>query len=620
MITIYQNIKAIKAPHDISIEGALKRIKEGSSKKLVESIRKESNKENRNELKQQLPCVMFSGQFRERNIASLVQHSGFICLDFDECDPEKKKSELAIDPYIFACWVSPSGNGVKALIKIPTDNHLGSFLALQEKYPNLDKACKDVSRVCYESYDESIIINEKSQIWTTTIEITHKSIEVAKPLTDNDKIYENIKSWLEKKNEYFTEGNRNNFLCRIVSACNRFGLPKGETNSRVSYDYVNGSTGFNVAEFDRVLNSVYINYSNQFGTAAFEDKEIVQKESREKIGKEILDMSIPTKDIIYVSDIEADMIEKFDNGAKHTGKTTFIPELDNHFKIAAGEVTLVHGIGNHGKSTMMNYLLLLQALNTDFRVAVFSPENYPCDDYYDDLIEMYIGKSAMKGKHQMSIEQYKEGMNFVGSNFFYLFPENDEPTLEYVMHRFNESMQKDKTNCFVIDPWNQLHHDYTERDDKYLSKQLSLLKRFAVLNKIHVFIVAHPNSRIEKTDSGNLKMPYVTELSGGMMWNNKLDNILCYHRPEYKTNPESTLCHFASQKIKKQKYNGKPGLIELHYDFAQRGFLVNGINHLVSIRNKKKSENYTNEMFGDLPRNKNFNKGLNTKSPHFTDY
>ena len=73
--TIFKNINTTTAPFFRDVDVILKRIKEGASKELVISIRKEEDKALRNELKKKLPSICFSGQFNKRADASLVLYS-----------------------------------------------------------------------------------------------------------------------------------------------------------------------------------------------------------------------------------------------------------------------------------------------------------------------------------------------------------------------------------------------------------------------------------------------------------------------------------------------------------------------------------------------------------------
>ena len=66
-VTIFKNIKETEAPFHRQVGVVLDRIKDGATKELVKSIRKEKNKTERNELKKLLPAVCFSGVFTKRN-------------------------------------------------------------------------------------------------------------------------------------------------------------------------------------------------------------------------------------------------------------------------------------------------------------------------------------------------------------------------------------------------------------------------------------------------------------------------------------------------------------------------------------------------------------------------
>jgi len=92
-VTIYKNIFD-KTPHYITIDVALERIKSGKSKDKCLEIRQQLDKERANKLKCNLPSVCFSGEFTERKDECLKNHSGFICLDFDNVNVSEYKETL----------------------------------------------------------------------------------------------------------------------------------------------------------------------------------------------------------------------------------------------------------------------------------------------------------------------------------------------------------------------------------------------------------------------------------------------------------------------------------------------------------------------------------------------
>ena len=146
-ITIFKDIKDTSQPFFRDVAIILERIKDGASKDIVKAIRSEKDKAKRNELKQKLPAICFSGKFTKRNDASITEHSGLICLDFDGYDSDKtmleEKEKLTKDRYVYSAFISPSGLGLKVLVKIPAevDTHKSFFNSLQMHFasPNFDE-------------------------------------------------------------------------------------------------------------------------------------------------------------------------------------------------------------------------------------------------------------------------------------------------------------------------------------------------------------------------------------------------------------------------------------------------------------------------------------------------
>ena len=134
-ITIFKDIKDTEQPFFRNVEFILDRIKDGRTKELIKRIRSEKDKTTINELKQQLPAICFSGRFTKRNDQSLVEHSGLVCLDFDAYKKKKDlleaKENLSKDKYIYSVFISPSGKGLKALVKIPDDAETVSYTHLR---------------------------------------------------------------------------------------------------------------------------------------------------------------------------------------------------------------------------------------------------------------------------------------------------------------------------------------------------------------------------------------------------------------------------------------------------------------------------------------------------------
>ena len=284
-ITIFRNIRETETAYHIDISTVLGRIKDGTTKDLVKLIRSEKNSGARNELKKGLPAICFSGIFNKRNDASLIEHSGLICLDFDGYSKKKEllshKENFSKDPYVYCVFTSPSGNGLKVLVKIPPDpdNHVNYFNALQKHFDseNFDKSCKNLSRVCYESFDPMLFINENSSLWDKIDEPEYRELVSRRdpptiPITDENKIVDILIRWWNKKYP-MVEGQRNQNTYILAMALNDYGINK----SLASYVLNNYATqDFPESEIQRTIDSAYAHEQN-FGTKYYEDDEKVSQ-------------------------------------------------------------------------------------------------------------------------------------------------------------------------------------------------------------------------------------------------------------------------------------------------------------------------------------------------------
>jgi hypothetical protein len=105
----------------------------------------------------------------------VLHHSGLLQLDFDHLEKTEiinLKPKIGKDPYVLATWISPSGTGIKAVMRIPADisRHKKIFknvenYILKNYGKSIDPACSDLGRKCIVSYDEDLIFNENAAIF-----------------------------------------------------------------------------------------------------------------------------------------------------------------------------------------------------------------------------------------------------------------------------------------------------------------------------------------------------------------------------------------------------------------------------------------------------------------------
>jgi hypothetical protein len=287
MVTVFSKITDTENPFYKEIDEVLNSFKDGSNAKKIEAIRNETDKEKRNMAKSKLVSVCFSGEFSRRAAKNIINHSGFACLDFDDVDDAVcLRDSLQDNEYIYSAFISPSGNGVKALVKVPKDiaNYKKYYEAICETFDSkLDTKTKDISRVCYESYDPNLFINHNSKEWVLMQEFTEVTRKNNYPtyfqITDTNKKVDVIVKWFNKK---FTlnAGERNNNLFKLACGLNRAGLPSDEAIQMFKSYY---SAGLSDSELELIIKSAYKNTSEFDSLTLVDDNKV--REAQEVLKK-----------------------------------------------------------------------------------------------------------------------------------------------------------------------------------------------------------------------------------------------------------------------------------------------------------------------------------------------
>ena len=132
--------------------------------------------------KAMLPVVTFCGVFEGgHSKAHLVQYNNIVVIDIDHLDDASLPTvvrQLQQDEYIFACWLSPSGKGLKALVHISKESdgqqidnhHLRAFRQLTAHFKtmygiDIDQSGSDYSRLCYACWDENLTIKDTARVF-----------------------------------------------------------------------------------------------------------------------------------------------------------------------------------------------------------------------------------------------------------------------------------------------------------------------------------------------------------------------------------------------------------------------------------------------------------------------
>ncbi|MER0439740.1 BT4734/BF3469 family protein [Emticicia sp. W12TSBA100-4] len=164
-------IKSHTPDSDIGIENAFALINSDTYKEQILSIRTTTDKRLQSQQKSKLDYFIFSGTFSTRKAAGLISHSGLICLDFDNIENvEEVKKKIYANEFVVLGFVSPSGNGLKIIVRINITDNAAAWQQLfeyfKQKYTiEADKSGKDVCRACFVSYDTTAYFNSNAKVF-----------------------------------------------------------------------------------------------------------------------------------------------------------------------------------------------------------------------------------------------------------------------------------------------------------------------------------------------------------------------------------------------------------------------------------------------------------------------
>jgi len=549
-VTIFKNVYDQTNPHHIPLQLALQRIQNGKSSTLVSEIR-EGNKVK----KQELPVVCFSGEFSSRKDDALFEHSGFIVLDFDHVDVDATKRALATDDFIYSCWTSPSGEGVKALVKITNpERHRDHFRALVKYFERthgleVDESGANESRACFESYDPDIIIKDEYK------RFGHFTTEFAEAQVPTNSAHN------------YTDYMKLNLACRMIRQADDGEKHRVLVNaSRLCGGYIAAGK----MEQDEVVRVLH--------------REICKREveSEEHALNTILDgieigKNMPIRDIIneektaqremllndgdmsFISSDDEDFrwIDDYAQGKIEIGLDTGDPRLDEFFRYKK-EFVVVNGHSNVGKTTTMLYMIANSAVRHDWKWVIYSSENRTSS------VKMSLMQFAMDKKvADMTFLERKQAYKWVGEHFIIISNNQIYGYADLILF-FEKIMKQQPIDGVFLDPYNSLKLDMRNTGistHDYHYEAASEFLTFSKTNNIAVWVNAHAVTEAQrrKGPDGLPVAPYAEDTEGGGKFVNRADCFMTIHRKVQAMDPEiRKMSELHVRKVRDVETGGKP--------------------------------------------------------------
>lgn len=302
--------------------------------------------------------------------------------------------------------------------------------------------------------------------------------------------------------------------------------------------------------------------------------EFLMGESIDKLKSLILEPNLIDFPIdgIITAEMIWDKVEEFQlKGLERGDLTHFIPELDDFLSFVPGQLMVLTGIPNHGKSPFALAIMTALSIKNKWKWGLFTPEHKPLEIFLVKMCELLLGRKFAKGVVQSSTQSMMT-KNFINEHFFFIEPEDESYTLENILAKAKELVKRKGISGLLIDPWNKLEHNLGKGDNEttYISKELDKIIKFNQKNKVLSIVVAHPVKIRKQFKSELFEVPSLYDISGSSNWFNKPDIGVTFYR--------NFLTGTSEVYIQKMKYDhlGKQGLCMLRYNMNNGRF--NGKN------------------------------------------
>jgi hypothetical protein len=258
-------------------------------------------------------------------------------------------------------------------------------------------------------------------------------------------------------------------------------------------------------------------------------------------------------------------LQQVRDGTLQMGLTTGSPLLDEYFLFKEGNLVMINGHDNVGKTVVILWLFLLAALYHNWKFLIFASEN-TIGSVIRKLIQFYWGKPLRGTKFEegMTDLQYKIAKEFIESHFIIIKSQEDLFNYKDIINMTKLTKKKyPDLKATLIDPYNSLKTDISSfsklgvHDFNY--EALSEIKAYGQKNNHGFYINNHAvTESLRKLDKEGYPIaPNKADTEGGGKAANKADDFMTIHRKtQHPTEWMITEIHI--RKIKDTETGGKP--------------------------------------------------------------
>lgn len=438
---------------------------------------------------------------------------------------------------------------------------------------------ENVPVICFNYYRGEELVNIKFRG-------KNKSFKMAK---DAELIFYNLDALQDQQTAIIVEGEMDCLALYECGVYNSVSVPNGASKGNAQLDYLNNCW----QQFENLKKIIIWTDADEAGYSLREElarrlgkercfrvsqvegckdaNDVLLKHGQEKV-KECIDNATiwPLDGIITMDEMYEDVCSYYEYGYPG-GVGLNITGMEDHIQLMPGQLTTITGIPGSGKSEWADYMMANVAKLHKWSWAICSFENQPSAFHVTKLAEKVTGRAFGKRlatNDRMDMEDFNYGISVIDQYFHFININEVDVTLDGILEKAKELVQRKGIKGLLIDPWNYIEHHipkgYTET--QYISESLTKIKSFSIRYGVHVFLIAHPTKIQKDKSTGKYDVPTLYNISGSAHFFNKTDNGICVWR-DFVTNTVEV-------HVQKVRYSwlGKVGMSTYDYNLNTRQY------------------------------------------------
>lgn len=289
------------------------------------------------------------------------------------------------------------------------------------------------------------------------------------------------------------------------------------------------------------------------------------------------------------------------------------------FTLKKGYPFFIAGLPYSGKSRFAFEMLINMSQFYNWKHFIYSPETGNAEDVVILLMQMYTKKQFRKyyaqgkaSRFAMTDTEFDMALHWVNTHFVILDLDREEKDISLEEFYLNiqevESSLDIHFDTTVIDPFIDITYnlnDYGGREDLYLKKALTLVRRDAKNNNRINFIIHHVGAsqkRMMQDGKQYEPIPHPNQWAGGQMWYRKAYTMMTVYRPDREYYSDKVDFDIQDNEswiiINKAKPDGigRTGQVRLFYDHnTSRYYELDYNNHVCFAQRPESSYMVSNQ-------------------------